>query len=68
MLQKSNMSVSAEYTRHSHRWSENSSKLHDLRGEVAHVHQVQVAAQTVIGELQICPSAFTYLAVLSEPQ
>ena len=60
MLQKSISRMSED----SERWCENTCKLHGRRSELAHVHQVQSAAQTVIGELQICPSAISYLAVL----
>ena len=55
-LQKSTMSINRA-SGDSERWSGNWRKLHDTRGELAHVHQVQSAAQTVIGELHTCPSA-----------
>ena len=62
MLQKSISRMSED----SERWCDQTCKLHGRRKELTVVHQVQSAAQTVIGELQTCPSAFSYLAVLSE--
>ena len=61
MLQKSISRMSAD----SERWCDHTCKLHGRKKELTVVHQVQLAAQTVIGELQTCPSAFSYLAVLS---
>ena len=63
MLHKSTMSINRA-SGDLERWSENWRKLFDTKEEVAHVHQVQSAAQTVIGELQICSSPFLHLAVL----